>query len=53
MKYDLFAEFYENSSEKPRYVVWMGSIYPKTVNELESMGFQESVSDGYLDYVKK
>ena len=53
MKYDLFAEFYENSSEKPRYVVWMGSIYPKTVNELESMGFQESLSDGYLDYVKK
>ena len=53
MMYDLFAEFYENSSEKPRYVVWMGSIYPKTVNELESMGFQERLSDGFLDYVKK
>lgn len=53
MMYDLFAEFYENSSEKPRYVVWMGCIYPKTVNELESMGFQERLSDGFLDYVKK
>ena len=53
MKYDLFAEFYENSSEKPRYVVWMGSIYPKSLNEMESMGFQERLNDGYLDYVKE
>lgn len=55
MMYDLFAEFYENSSEEPRYKVWLGSIYTHRDDELESMGFGEVFKDydGYVDYVKE
>ena len=54
MMYDLFAEFYENSSdEKPRYNVMMGhhSFFD---GDLEKEGFVEDPDsdDGYLDYVK-
>lgn len=55
MMYDLFAEFYENSSEEPRYKVWLGSIFPHRDDELESMGFGEVIKDydGFVDYVKE
>ena len=55
MKYDLFAEFYVNSSEEPRYKVWMGSIFTHRNGELESMGFGEVFKDydGCVDYVKE
>lgn len=54
MIYDLFAEFYENSSdEKPRYNVMMGH-HKFFDGELEKEGFVEDPDsdDGYLDYVK-
>lgn len=54
MKYDLFAEFYENSKE-PSYVVWMGCLHTHLINELELMGFKEDpkTDNGYLDYYKE
>ena len=54
MMYDLFAEFYENSSdEKPRYTVMMG-CHKFSDGELEKEGFVEDPDsdDGYLDYLK-
>ncbi len=54
MMYDLFADFYEKSSDsQPKYTVLLGSYYPKTIGEMEELGFQEDKNStpGYLDYV--
>ncbi|MBO4499733.1 MAG: SEL1-like repeat protein [Bacteroidaceae bacterium] len=54
MMYDLFAEFYENSSDgKPSYEVMMGH-HSFSDGELEKEGFIEDPNsdDGYLDYIK-
>lgn len=51
--YDLSADFYEKSSDsQPKYTVLMGSYYPKTINEMEDLGFIEDTDSGpgYLDY---
>ena len=55
MKFDLIANFYGKSAdEKPRYCVLMGTYSPKTINEMEELGFHESpdTTPGYVDYVK-
>ncbi len=55
MLYDLFADFYAKSSDRtPIYVCEMGTYSPKTINEMESLGFQvdPSSTQGYLDYIK-
>ena len=50
--YELFADFYVKSSDsQPKYSVLMGSYYPKTINEMEKLGFVEDTSSGYDDYV--
>ena len=52
--YDLFADFYEKSSDsQPKYVVLLGSIFPLRYSQIEDMGFQEDKNStpGYLDYV--
>lgn len=51
--YDLSADFYVKSSDsQPKYTVLMGSYYPKTINEMEDLGFIEDANSdpGYLDY---
>ena len=51
--YDLFADFYLKSSDcHPKYTVQMGSYYPKTIGEMEEIGFieDENGEQGYLDY---
>lgn len=56
MMYDLFAEFYVNSSDsQPKYTVLMGSYYPKTMNEMENLGFSVAPDSnpGFIDYVKE
>ena len=53
MMYDLFADFYLKSSDcYPKYTVQMGSYYPKTIGEMEEIGFivDENEEQGYLDY---
>lgn len=55
MKYDLFANFYtKKANKKPRYCVLMGTYTPKTVNEMEELGFREAPDStpGYVDYLK-
>jgi hypothetical protein len=54
MMYDLFADFYVKSSDsQPKYIVLMGSYHPKTINEMEKLGFKEDPDSdfGYVDYV--
>ena len=56
MMYDLFADFYEKSSDsQPKYTVLMGSYYPKTINEMEKLGFSvdPDSTPGFVDYVKE
>ena len=51
--YDLFADFYmESSDSQPKFTVEMGSYYPKTIGEMEDLGFIEDANSdpGYLDY---
>ena len=53
MMYDLFADFFVKSSDShPKYTVQMGSYYPKTIGEMEEIGFVEDNNgeQGYLDY---
>ena len=53
MIYDLFADFYVKSSDsQPKYTVLMGSYFPKTLNEMEGIGFNETPDStpGFLDY---
>ena len=54
MKYDLFADFYEKSSDSQSvYTVLLGTINTSSFNEIEKFGFQEDKDStpGYLDYV--
>ena len=54
--YDLFADFYVKSSDsQPKYTVLMGNYYPKTINEMEELGFSvdPDSTPGFLDYVKE
>ena len=54
--YDLMADFYVKSSDAhPRYQVLLGSYYPKTIDELETMGFNidPDSTSGFLDYLKE
>lgn len=56
MMYDLMADFYVKSSDtQPRYQVLLGSYYPKTIDELETMGFNidPNSTPGFLDYLKE
>lgn len=51
--YDLFADFYLKSSDsQPKITVPMGSYYPKTIGEMDEIGFIEDKDSvpGYLDY---
>ena len=42
MMYDLFADFYEKSSDsQPKYKVLLGSIHPSRIGEMEELGFKE------------
>ena len=55
MKYDLIADFYtKKGNKKPRYSVLMGTYCPKTINEMEELGFVEDPDStpGYVDYIK-
>lgn len=54
--YDLFADFYKRSSDnKPVHTVLLGSYYPKTIGEMEELGFHEDKDStpGFLDYCKE
>lgn len=54
MMYDLFADFYEKSSDsQPKYKVLLGSIHPSRIGEMEEYGFKEdkNATPGFLDYV--
>ena len=54
MMYDLFADFYEKSSDsQPKYKVLLGSIHPSRIGEMEEYGFKEDkdATPGFLDYV--
>ena len=54
MKYDLFADFYQKSSDSQSvYTVLLGTINTSSFNEIEKFGFQEDKDStpGYLDYV--
>ncbi len=56
MMYDLLADFYVKSCDtQPRYQVLLGSYYPKTIDELETMGFSidPNSTPGFLDYLKE
>lgn len=56
MMYDLFADFYvESSDSQPKYTVLMGNYYPKTINEMEELGFSvdPDSTPGFVDYVKE
>ena len=53
MMYDLFADFYLKSSDShPKFTVQIGSYFPKTIGEMEDLGFIEDANSdpGYLDY---
>jgi len=42
MLYDLFADFYEKSSDRhPKYIVLMGTYNENTFDEMKILGFQE------------
>ena len=54
--YDLFADFYKRSGDsQPKYTVLLGSYYPKTIGEMEELGFQKDKDStpGFLDYWKE
>ncbi len=54
--YDLFADFYKRSDDsKPVYTVLIGSYYPKTIGEMEELGFLEDKDStpGFIDYYKE
>ena len=54
--YDLFADFYVKSSDsQPKYTVLLGSHYPKTINEMENLGFSvdPDSTPGFVDYLKE
>ena len=54
MMYDLFADFFEKSSDsQPKYKVLLGSIHPTRIGEMEEHGFKEDkdATPGFLDYV--
>lgn len=54
--YDLFADFYKKSGDsKPVHTVLLGSYYPKTIGEMEELGFHEDkdATPGFLDYSKE
>ena len=54
MMYDLFADFYEKSSDsQPKYKVLLSSIHPSRIGEMEELGFKEDKEStpGFLDYV--
>lgn len=55
MMYDLFANFYtKKGNKRPRYCVLMGTFRPKTIDELEDLGFRKDPDStpGYVDYLK-
>ena len=54
MMYDLFADFYEKSSDRhPKYIVLMGTYNENTFDEMKILGFQEDSDSNasFQDYV--
>ena len=54
MLYDLFADFYEKSSDRhPMYIVLMGTYNENTFDEMKILGFQEDseANASFQDYV--
>ncbi len=54
MLYDLFADFYEKSSDgHPKYIVLMGTYNGGAFEEMKKLGFKESAdsNQSYVDYV--
>lgn len=54
MLYDLFADFYEKSSDRhPMYIVLMGTYNENTFDEMKILGFQEDSDSNasFQDYV--
>lgn len=54
MLYDLFADFYEKSSDRhPKYIVLMGTYNENTFDEMKILGFQEDSDSNasFQDYV--
>lgn len=54
MLYDLFADFYEKSSDShPKYIVLMGTYNGSSFDEMKRLGFKEDPDSnpGFLDYI--
>lgn len=54
MLYDLFADFYEKSSDRhPKYIVLMGTYNGNTFDEMKKLGFKvdQDSNSSYLDYI--
>ena len=54
MIYDLFADFYEKSSDNtPKHIVLMGTYNGNTFDEMKQFGFHENPdsNSSYLDYI--